>query len=342
MKRFLGILTSMVMLFSVCAVNASAAEAVSDKDIAFYIQVDGVELDADGKVSPQPKSSFSAQVASGELKENKESSYTITVRKDNGDREIREQLVSVPDENEIFDKIVDEFIAKDAIIKDNTGSVVKWDKFNANNYRIHWYVLKYEKADGWHVDGIIVDRDTDDVVSIIEPGDIEDKPEASCVKYDVRAGKFTPGIMDINENRPHSDLAGDNDNLILQGFEDVWYTVLDKDTFKPNTREIPQRLMEAAEAVSDLAGARLGELDPVLHREYGRIDSQAWKREYVDRSGKSTLSITPFINSELLSLGIDHNDYIWLAVGDRAGNVQYVYVMDREMAGITENLFDNE
>ncbi len=342
MKKIISLAVVVAMLLSMGVTNVFAA-TIERKDARFYVQISGVELDSEGNISPRPQSEFTGMLGETTLVSEQEEGFAVTATKDDGDAEIRKYLSSVPSDDEMFDIIRNEFESNDSIIKDHTGALIKWDKFTPENYRIHWYVLKYESADGWHVDGILVDRATDEVISIIEP-DPEPAPDdaATCVKFDVRAGKFIPGVMDIEELRPHNDRSGDNDNKILAGFEDVWYTVLSKDSFRPENKEIPQRLMDAAEAVADLAGARLGELDSVLQEEYGRIDSQAWKEEYVNRAGKSTLYVTPFINSELTNFGVERDQYIWLAIGDRKGNIQYVYVMDREMAGMTENLFEEE
>ena len=149
--------------------------------------------------------------------------------------------------------------------------------------------------------------------------------------------------MGVKANRPHSYWSGDNDTAIIDGFHDVWYTVLDEATFETNTAVIPSDLINAASAVAQLAGARLTELDSKLQKQYGRIDSQAYKDEYIERTGSgTTLYVTPFI-SEMLSskYGVDTNKYIWLAMGDSQGNIEKVYVMDRELADV-ENLFDGE
>ncbi len=186
-----------------------------------------------------------------------------------------------------------------------------------------------------------VDVEPDPVVPVDPP--VEDKDDAVCVKLDVRKGTFTPGMMDAAPLRPHDDRFGDNDTLVLPGFEDVWYTVLIEDTFKAKDEAVPQRLKDAAEIIAANAQARLNELEYSWETvQFGRIDSQAWKKdEYVNRNGQSTLLITPFINSELTASGVNHDELMWLAVGDRNGNLLYVYVMDREMAGI-ENLIDGE
>lgn len=130
--------------------------------------------------------------------------------------------------------------------------------------------------------------------------------------------------MSVKPNRPHSYADGDNDTLIVEGFEDVWYTVLDENTFKASSYVVPQELMDAATAVSKLADARLSELDEKLQRQYGRIDSQAYKQEYVSRKGGKTLYVTPFITEKLSARhGVDNDDYIWLAMGDGHGREIY-------------------
>ena len=131
--------------------------------------------------------------------------------------------------------------------------------------------------------------------------------------------------------------------MIIDGFHDVWYTVLDEDTFSANNDVIPAQLIDAANAICTLAGARLSELPATLQRNFGRIDSQAYKQEYVERTGSgTTLYVTPFI-TELLAqkYNVDTDQYIWLAMGDSKGNISKVYVMDRAAANV-DNLFDGE
>lgn len=226
-------------------------------------------------------------------------------------------------------------------IRANTGEVISWDSFNSKGFRFEWYVFKYESGDCWHVDGRIIDKSTDLPIGIIDPDEKADEEKAACVRYDVETGRFVPGFMDTKLNRPHSWAKGDNDTEIVKGFDDVYYTVLDEDTFAQNNNIIPTKLMDAAETINTLASARLASLSEDTQYQYGRIDSQAWKKEYIKRNDKGTLWMTPYITEELENAGVTREDYIWLAMGDTTGHITTIWVMDRDMAGI-ENLVEGE
>lgn len=61
-------------------------------------------------------------------------------------------------------------------------------------YKIQWYVLKCED-DFWHVDGVIIDLETDKEISIVVPE--ESAKRAACVEYDVASGTFTPALWEL-------------------------------------------------------------------------------------------------------------------------------------------------
>lgn len=308
-------------------------------NVSFFIQINGDQLDSNGNVSGRDKSFFTDVIATSTLKTQLSSNYSVVIGNGVTQEDVLYNVKTVPDDNDVFEKVVKQYKEKDAYLRSSNGKIIPWSKLTEDYYKVQWYVLKSE-SDGWHVDGVIIERETDKEISIVVPE--ESAERATCVEYDVRTGLFTPGMMNIKANRPHSQWRGDNDTLIMDGFEDVWYTVLDEETFEANSYVIPQELMDAATAVSKLANARLSELNPTLQKQYGRIDSQAYKQEYITRNGKTTLYVTPFISERLTSrYGVNNDKYIWLAMGDSQGNVQKVYVMDRNAADI-DNMFDEE
>ncbi len=311
----------------------------NSKKVSFYIQINGEQLDSNGNVSGRDSKFYTDAVASSTLNSNLSPYFSIAIGGKVSEEDILGYVKSVPDSEDVFKKVVEQYSQKDAYIRSSNGKVISWSKLNCDNYKIRWYVLKNED-DGWHIDGVIIDLETNKEISIVVPK--EDAIRATCVEYDAKRGTFTPGVMNVKPNRPHSQWEGDNHNLVISGFEDVWYTVLDEETFTPNTYIVPQNLMDAATAVSKLAAARLSELSPRLQSQFGRIDSQAYKQEYVSRNGKKTLYVTPFITERLQSrYGVDNENYIWLAMGDSHGNINKVYMMDRKAAGL-DNLFDGE
>ncbi len=308
------------------------------KNVNFYIQLNGEQMDSYGNISGHDSSFFTGKIGETTLKKNPNRNMAIG----NGvtEKDILSYLNSTPNSNDAFKKVVSEYSDRDAYIRSSNGNVIPWSKLTTAYYKIQWYVLKLE-SEAWHVDGVIIDLETDKEISIVVPE--ESAERASCVEYDVQSGTFTPGVMQVKANRPHSYWKGDNDTLVIDGFNDVWYTVLNEDSFTANNYVIPSNLINAATAIETLAGARLSELPQKLQRQYGRIDSQAYKSEYIERTGAgTTLYVTPFI-SELLSdkYDVDTDEYIWLAMGDSDGNILKVYVMDRDTANV-DNLFDEE
>lgn len=318
--------------------GGSYGKTTSSK-VVFYIEINGKQLDSNGNISGRDSKSFTDPIGTSNLKKNLPSSYSIALGNGVTEADVLENVSSVPSDKKVFDSVVKQYKEQDAYIRSSNGKVIPWSRLNSDYYKVSWYVLKYEN-DGWHVDGIIIEKETNEEISIVIPK--EDADRATCVEYDVRKGTFAPGTMEVKANRPHSHWRGDNDTLVMDGFEDVWYTVLDEKTFEANTNVVPQKLMDAAMAVAKLAGARLSELDSKLQKQYGRIDSQAYKQEYIARNGKTTLYVTPYITERLSSrYGVNNDELIWLAEGDSQGNIVKVYVMDRQNASIS-NMFDGE
>ena len=95
--------------------------------------------------------------------------------------------------------------------------------------------------------------------------------------------------MQVKGNRPHSYWDGDNENLVIDGFDNVWYTVLDEDTFTENDYVIPAKLISAASAVETLANARLSGLTPELQKEYGSTAEHLTSLQYQIQQDKERL-----------------------------------------------------
>ena len=307
--------------------------------VKFYIQMTGEQMDLNGDISGRDTLFFTDSVAQTTVAKTIDSDFKKTWDDNSSDGDIKDYVKELPKQKNVLKQVVDTYEAKDAYIRSTDGKIIPWSKMTTDYYRIHWYVLKLEEC--WHIDGVIIDRSTDKEINIVVPD--EKTERASCVEYDVKAGTFTPGVMEVMANRPHSYWSGDNDTLIIDGFNDVWYTVLNESTFKANKHVIPSKLIDAATAINKLAAARLSELNESLQKQYGRIDSQAYKQEYVERTGSGkTLYVTPFITEMLSSkYGVNTDEYVWLAMGDAKGNINKVYVMDRKLADI-DNLFDGE
>lgn len=346
-KYLLAILTIITVIFSSASVFAAndnrwgwGGDRRDEQKVNFYIQISGQRMDKNGSIQGQDSKFFTDVVASSTLSKSLPNNYKIAIGGNVTESDITANLSSVPSEKNVLKNVVLAYESMDAYIRSSNGKVIPWSKMTTDYYRVQWYVLKKE-SDCWHVDGVIIDLETDKEISIVVPE--EDAKRAACVELDVKTNTYTPGIMKVKANRPHSYWEGDNDNLVINGFGDVWYTVLDETTFEQNDYVIPSNLINAAKAVETLAGARLSELSEQLQKQYGRIDSQAYRQEYIERTGSGkSLYVTPYISDMLRKrYNVNTDEYIWLAMGDSQGNIVKVYVMDRDMAG-AENLFENE
>lgn len=306
----------------------------------FYIQVNGEIMDTKEDISSRDVIDFTGIIAKTNIIQKLDYNFKKAWTIEQGNSELQNYVAELPDIDNALKVVVDKYSGTDAFIRSSNGKIVPWINMNSKYYYIHWYVLKCED-DLFHIDGVIVDCATNKEVQIVIPD--KNAKRATCVEYNVKIGTFTPGIMEIKANRPHSYWDGSNDSEIIEGFNEVWYTVLNEDTFEPIDAIIPSTLINTATVVAKLATARLTELDSNLQKEYGRIDSQAYKQEYIKRTGSGgTLYVTPFIAEMLKNkYNVYKDNYIWLAMGDSYGNIEKVYVMDRNMAEIN-NIFDNE
>lgn len=353
MKKLLIMLTTVLVTLGCVALTASAAGNVDSEGYAtlnqlnYFIEFSGVQRDVDGNVESQDKSFFTGSVLSTTVNQSLLATTTVVYNKGvTTQADIVQYATVAPNEDDVFSTLKNTYESTGRYIRANTGEIISWDKFNSQGFRVEWYVFKYESGDGWHIDGRIIDKKTDLPIGIIDPTTEEKngtKTMATCVEYDVINGVFIPGLMEVKENRPHSWAAGTdaNDDKIVSGFDDVWYTVLNEKTFEKNNYVIPEALIKAAEEINEVVSARLSGLPKSTQYEYGRIDSQAWKKDYIKRNSKGTLWMTPYITEKLENAGITRDKYVWLAMGDTAGNITKVWVMDREMAGI-DNLIENE
>lgn len=198
-KRFLGLFTAMVMLMSsFAALNVSAANWWdgwwgSDDDessssitaVEFYVQRRGVQLDTDGSVESQPSSLFTPVLYNGgKLKEKKAPDFTMVYNgKDVTSQDILDEIRLAPQDFTIFQKIR-QIYSETGNIYTTSGEPVDWNDFTTERYEMRWYVLKLEDVEEnnkynsgvWHVDGVIVDKETDEPIEIVTPSDPTPEP----------------------------------------------------------------------------------------------------------------------------------------------------------------------
>lgn len=91
---------------------------------------------------------------------------------DNGYSEAKITVDSMPTDEEIFRKIRN---SSKTVSKRVNGVDVTIPKENltTDKYAIRWYVLKYQNSDGWHIDGVLVEKNAKVIVKKTFVGDSE-------------------------------------------------------------------------------------------------------------------------------------------------------------------------
>lgn len=172
MKKLSALFLSIVMLIG-CSISASAANAAqtTDTNVKFYAQRYGVQMDKNGEVSSQATSKFTPMLFKSNLTEgNRDTSYNVVYHEGNvTSDDVISEVVTKPNDTEILAKIKAEYEPKGGQILSSNGKVVSWNKFTTDNYEMRWYVLKFEKTNGWHVDGVIVEKETQKPIIIPLP-----------------------------------------------------------------------------------------------------------------------------------------------------------------------------
>lgn len=182
MKRLFSAILCLVML---CFNTAFAALSGTTNVVKteFYIQRFGMQMDEDGTVSSREKSYFTPCVYTDSLTSGtRNTNYTIVYKEGEvSSEDVIEEVVNKPDNAQIFDFVKAAYENKGYILS-SSGKVVDWSKFNTDNYEIRWYVLKLE--DIWHIDGVIVEIDTQKPVQIPSEDDPDYIPPEEVGKDD--------------------------------------------------------------------------------------------------------------------------------------------------------------
>lgn len=344
-KSFLKYIIGFISIIGVISLMVSspvfAEEAKKKPKVEFFVQIEGnasLTIDAwcQGSVGTN-KVFFDTGYKQGSLKKNFKNTLSP--------RELESHIQNFPNDKQVLKDIEKKYepLNYEVFVK---GDPIGWSDFSGDRFRFYeivWSKAEKDNEGNVKVYGFITFKTLPGQPLQIEimPYVCEQK-EASCIEYDVMTQKVTAGTIKTKANRPHYDY-GNNNEAVIQGFEDVWYTVLDENSFKEIRETIPQKLVESAKVIAKVTSARITELEPHLKSQFGRIDSQAYKEEYIDRRGAGqTLYVTPFIVEKLSNrYDISPDEYMWLALGDGNGNITKVYIIDRERGNIS-NLFENE
>lgn len=191
MKKLSVLFLSFAMLF-VCTVSVSAASSKKTTNVLteFYVQRFGAQMDENGKVSSRETKYFTPVLYNSHLEKGKrDTNYAVVYQEGTvSSDDVVKEVVDKPDDAYILAKIKSIYESKGGQILSSNGKIVNWDKFTTDNYEMRWYVLKFEANDCWHVDGVIVDKETDLPIEIPlpdEPGykDPETDPPEENYEY---------------------------------------------------------------------------------------------------------------------------------------------------------------
>lgn len=192
MRKLSVLFLSLVMLLA-CAVSVSA-ESVSANSAngifwpggrntsavsaEFYVQRFGAQMDKQGNVSTRDTSYFTSVLYKSELTPGRRSTSYSIVYQDGivSSDDVIAEVVDKPKDADILAAIKGIYESEEGKLLSNNGRAVNWDKFTTDNYYIRWYVLKYVSGFGsssscWHIDGVVVEQETDLPVEITVPSD---------------------------------------------------------------------------------------------------------------------------------------------------------------------------
>ena len=129
------------------------------------------------------------------------------------------KLSAFPSDEEIFAKLramnSDEYASKHISID---GHPVPQDHLTTENFQIRWYTLKYQMSDGWHIDGVLVAKESRLVVTKTFSGDaaaiqkVKDQGFSITVSHD---GSNADDANDTNDANDALNLVKDFD-LVLR------------------------------------------------------------------------------------------------------------------------------
>jgi len=150
---------------------------VSGEDVLFFISRWGVQWDSAGNVETRDTSHFSDQVGESKLNQRLNNNFHIVIGDTVTEADIEAYLEGTPQESNVFKKLEKEYKKQGALLYTSSGTQISWNDFNSDSYEVQWYVLKRE-LDGWHVDGIIIEKETEEKVDIVLPNEKEEYEES--------------------------------------------------------------------------------------------------------------------------------------------------------------------
>lgn len=157
---------------------------------------------------------------------------------DNGYSEAEITVDSMPTDEEIFRKIRN---SKEEVYKydaNKTKVIIPKENLTTDKYAIRWYVLKYQDSDGWHIDGVLVEKNAKVIIKKTFVGDSEAIDEVkknysiTVTKSDDTSDKRTLTLKKASSSDSSTSLgyttydkATDTYTWVVEGYQGEQYTV---------------------------------------------------------------------------------------------------------------------
>lgn len=186
MKKFLSAIVCAAIMLTSTAMPSAAWWPWDDTDtkeyttntyVEFYVQRFGIQMDTDGNISAQDTVYFTPKLYESALENGKRPvDYSIVYEEGKvSSKDVIAEVRKPPTDELVFEEIKNEYENKGYILT-SSGNVVDWDEFDTDSYEVRWYVLKLEDdwmGGTWHVDGVIIEKETNEPIEIPS----EDDPE---------------------------------------------------------------------------------------------------------------------------------------------------------------------
>lgn len=235
--------------------SSSKDSNIPSGSAAFYLQLDGLQMDTNGNIAGRPKTMFTDIVATAKLVEKyRNNNYAVVIGNGVTEEDVLAEVSNPPLDDDVFDKAREQLMYK-GYIRSDKGEVIPWAKLSSKNYGIDWYVFKLE-SDGWHIDGRILDSATNNIIDIVVPDDPKDIPPEAYEEEDdtdedtsihLTGAKFAyifgyePDLTlteDENENEKYSAQIhmGMNDSVTVEQVSAMLMRLLDQELYTKGTK----------------------------------------------------------------------------------------------------------
>lgn len=173
---------------------------------------------------------------------------------DNGVDKAEITVDSMPTDEEIFRKIRNSGEDVYKYDENNNKVIIPKENLTTDKYAIRWYVLKYQNSDGWHIDGVLVEKNAKVIIKKTFVGDSEAIAEVkknysiTVTKSDDESDTRTLTLKAASSNDSTDlgyttyDKATETYTWVVEGYQGEQYTIKENNytaqdiTIKENSR----------------------------------------------------------------------------------------------------------